>query len=211
MPSSRRQALLTHWQVPYWFHTQVGAEKKKKGDETVPGQATGQRGATRLARDDANVRFPYITDVYGVSVGGHVVAAMRAHVRDYFQKLWDEGRCPDSWFHGASATIKQEFYAYMYDLHAELSLCAFNYKADRLAILGLPGWLENKRMTADQEEDVEEVHRKKKLKLERKQRNKEDKRDKARDRRQKKKDSKRNKRAQHGALRSCAISGVTDI
>ncbi|TFK84309.1 hypothetical protein K466DRAFT_567295 [Polyporus arcularius HHB13444] len=192
--------------VPFWFQTQVTEAQKNKGDETVPGENKGQRGSTRLVKNNDNVRFSFITDAYGVPVGGHIVAAMRTHTRDYFQKLWDEGRCPDTWFHGASSTIKQEFYAYMYDEHPELALCAFHYKAERLAILGLPGWLENKRFSSEQEPDDEELKAKRRLKLERKERYKAEKREKGKDKRQKKKESKCRKRNQPVAQDNVASS-----
>ena len=116
---------------------------------------------------------------------------MRKDMRAYFQRLWDEGRAPKKWGTGASDIIKREYYEIMYDLHPHLSLAENNYKAEMLAVLSYPGWIDHKELEVNDDDDdddaTEKEKRKKQAKRDRKEREKQKKRDKAKEKRRKNK------------------------
>ena len=103
----------------------------QKEQITIPGATKARQGPGRLRKDNENVSMRYVIDVHGNVVDGDRAEAIRDCMR-----AWLRGRTdlPSTWKHHAAEELKKTLYEHMYQRFAELQLCDFDWKVERIAI-----------------------------------------------------------------------------
>ena len=103
----------------------------QKEQITIPGATKARQGPGRLRKDNENVSMRYVIDVHGNVVDGDRAEAIRDCMR-----AWLRGRTdlPSTWKHHAAEELKKTLYEHMYQRFAELQLCDFDWKVEKIAI-----------------------------------------------------------------------------
>ncbi|KAJ7732353.1 hypothetical protein DFH07DRAFT_144105 [Mycena maculata] len=128
--------------VPIWTDKEYLAEfnrrKQDKGPVTMQ-EVKSRRGATRLAQDDENVTFWFVTTADGTPVTGSWGKLARAHARSIWIHLHGKGLAPSTWSE-ADSQVRSYYAQEMESQFPELRLCEFSSKANRIATLTYSGW-----------------------------------------------------------------------
>ncbi|OJT12487.1 hypothetical protein TRAPUB_10964 [Trametes pubescens] len=139
--------------VPYW--TRAEWNMAQKNVAPIPGQKRA-RGATLVAQG-INKTLAWITEADGTAVDGHEATELRGRARAYFVYLYNDGRAPDTWHHGADARIKAELEDYLRAHVVVFQYCDKNWKAQKLATDTYAQWYSKftKRMARKAEKEAE--------------------------------------------------------
>ncbi|KAJ3816787.1 hypothetical protein F5880DRAFT_1618932 [Lentinula raphanica] len=140
--------------IRYWHEVSWKAHCKDGNQISGEDEEKKQRGNTR-ASQGINVAMKFVEDRQGNIVNGFRADAIRKLCYRLFGDFRDEGKAPAHWSQ-ATHEISQRFFLELADQFPEVSYCANNWKAQKIATQIYPGWHTRHCPTAIKKEAVNE-------------------------------------------------------